>query len=265
MERKMKIVVIGASGFIGTRLVGRLRHGAHDVVAASPASGVNTISGDGLPEAMEGAAVVIDVSNSPTYDDAPARDFFVTSGSNLMAAERAAHVAHHIVLSIVGTDRLQGSGYFRGKLIQEQIVRESGQPHTIVRSTQFFEFLERVAGYSMANQVVRLSPALVQPVAVDDVVEILAQFALLRPMNGVVELAGPHSFRLNKAVARVLESKFDDRLVVADPDAPYFGVILNEATLVPDGTAIIAPTSFEDWLRRMMPPLPVPVLNQVTS
>lgn len=259
----MKIVVIGATGFIGARLVGRLRQGGHEVVAASPSSGVNTVSGDGLSEVMEGTKVVVDVSNSPSYDEAPARDFFTSSGTNLMAAEQAAHVAHHIVLSVVGTDRLQDSGYFRGKLIQEQIVRESGRPHTIIRSTQFFEFLERIAGENTVDRMVRLSPARVQPIAADDVVEILGEFAMKRPANGIVELAGPHSFRLNTAVARVLESRMDDRLVVADPDARYFGAILNDGTLVPSGPAILGPTTFDSWLHHMMPPPEAPAPDQV--
>jgi uncharacterized protein YbjT (DUF2867 family) len=253
----MKIVVIGGSGLIGTRLVGRLRQGAHIVVGASPASGVNTMSGDGLPEALEGADVVVDVSNSPSHDAKAAAAFFQKSAANLLSAEQSAGVKHHVVLSIVGTDRMRASGYYRAKLTQEQIVRESGQPYSILRSTQFFEFLEQIAGYSMVDQVVRLSPAFVQPVAADDVVEMLAQLAMQPAMNGILEIAGPHSFHLNNVVARVLATKFDERLVVADPDARYFGALLNDGTLVPDGTAVIAPTSFEDWLHRIMP-LPAP-------
>jgi uncharacterized protein YbjT (DUF2867 family) len=249
----MKIVVVGGSGLIGSRLVGRLRHGGHEVVAASPASGVNTITGDGLAEAMESTQVVIDASNSPVLDDKGAREFFLTSGTNLMAVERAAGVAHHIVLSIVGTDRLRDSGYYRAKLIQEQIVRESEMAHTIVRSTQFFEFLEGIAGYSTVDRIVRLSPVSVQPVAADDVVEMLARFAFQPAVNGIIEIAGPHSFHLNGIVERVLSAKFDDRLVIADPDARYFGAVLDDTMLVPSGTAIIAPTSFEDWLARTVP------------
>jgi uncharacterized protein YbjT (DUF2867 family) len=249
----MKVVVIGGSGLIGSRLVGRLRHGGHEVVAASPASGINTVTGDGLPEAMEGTSVVIDASNSPSLDDAGARQFFYTSGNNLVAVERAAKVDHHIVLSIVGTDRLRDSGYYRAKLIQEQLVRESELPHTIVRSTQFFEFLDGIAGFSTVDRIVRLPPASVQPVAADDVVDALANLAVQAPINGIVEIAGPHSFRLNGIVERVLAAKFDDRLVIADPDARYFGAVLDDTMLVPAGTAVIAPTSFEDWLNRTVP------------
>lgn len=249
----MKIVVIGGTGLLGSRLVGRLRQGGHQVIAASPASGVNTITGDGLPEAMEGAQVVIDASNSPSLEDDGARDFFLTSGSNLMAAERAAGVTHHIVLSIVGTDRLRESGYYRAKLIQEQLVRESELAHTIVRSTQFFEFLESIAGYSTVDRIVRLSPVYVQPVAADDVAEALASLAFREPVNGIVEIAGPHSFHLNGIVGRILAAKYDDRLVIADPDARYFGAVLDDTMLVPSGAAIIAPTSFEDWLNRALP------------
>jgi uncharacterized protein YbjT (DUF2867 family) len=249
----MKIVVIGGSGLIGSRLVGRLRQGGHEVVAASPATGVNTVTGDGLAEAMERTQVVIDTSNSPSLDDKGAAEFFSTSADNLMAAEQAAGVAHHIVLSIVGTDRLRDSGYYRAKLIQEQIVRGSDLPHTIVRSTQFFEFLEGIAGYSTIDRIVRLSPAYVQPVAADDVAETLATFASRAPVNGIVEIAGPHSFHLNGIVGRVLAAKYDDRLVIADPDARYFGAVLDDTMLVPSGTAIIAPTSFEDWLNRTVP------------
>ncbi len=249
----MKIVVIGGGGFIGTRLAGRLRQGGHEVVAASPSSGVNTVSGDGLPEAMEGAHVVVDVSNSPSYDAKVALDFFFTSGNNLLAATRAAGVGHHVVLSIVGTDRMQDSGYFRGKLLQEQLVRESDRPHTIVRSTQFFEFMDGIAGFSTVDQIVRLSPAYVQPVAADDVVEFLARTAFQEPVDGVVEVAGPHSFHLNNVVGRVLAAKLDERLVIADPDARYLGARLDDRTLIPDGTAMIAPTTLEDWLSRTLP------------
>ncbi len=249
----MKVVVIGGSGLIGSKLVGTLRRGGHVVVAASPASGVNTVTGDGLPEAMEGADVVIDVSNPPSFDDTAARDFFYASGTNLMAAERVVGVGHHIVLSIVGTDRLQDSGYFRAKLVQEQLVRGSERPHTILRSTQFFEFLDGIADSSMVDQVVRLPVASVQPVAADDVADALAEMAFRVPVNGVVEFAGPQSYHLNHLVERVLAARLDDRLVVADPNARYFGAILDDTTLVPMGPAVIAPTSFDDWLSRRMP------------
>jgi uncharacterized protein YbjT (DUF2867 family) len=249
----MNIVVIGGSGLIGSRLVGRLRQGGHEVIAASPASGVNTVTGDGLPEALEGADIVIDVANSPSLDGAAAWDFFFASGNNLMAAERAAGVGHHIALSVVGTDRLQQSGYFRAKLLQEQLVRDSGRPHTIVRSTQFFEFMDRIAGPSPLAQVLRLSPAFVQPIAADDVAESLAAVAFEAPADGILEIAGPQSFHLNELVGRVLAARLDERLVVADPDAPYFGVRLSDLTLVPGHDARLARTTFEEWLIRTMP------------
>jgi uncharacterized protein YbjT (DUF2867 family) len=253
----MKILVIGGSGLIGSRLVGRLRQGGHEVIAASPATGVNTVTGDGLPEAMEGTDVVVDVANSPSLDGPTAWDFFFESGSNLMAAERASDVKHHITLSVVGTDKLQESGYFRAKLIQEQLVQESDRPYTILRSTQFFEFMDRMAGAGTVDQIVRLPPAFVQPVAADDVAETLATLALRPPVGGMVELAGPQSFHLSDLVGRVLAAKLDDRLVVADPDALYFGALLNDLTLVPSGEPIIGPTSFEDWLSREIPALPM--------
>jgi uncharacterized protein YbjT (DUF2867 family) len=211
---------------------------------------VNTVTGDGLPEAMEGTDVVVDVANSPTFDGAAAWDFFFTSGHNLLAAEMSSGVKHHVALSVVGTDRLQDSGYFRAKLVQEQLVEESGVPYTILRSTQFFEFMRGIAGSSIEDRVVRLSPALTQPVAADDVAEALAQIAIRSPVNSIVELAGPEPFRLTDIVGRVLASNHDERIVVADPDARYFGVHLDERTLIPAGQPRIAPTSLELWLSR---------------
>jgi uncharacterized protein YbjT (DUF2867 family) len=246
----MKIVVIGGSGLIGAKLVGRLKHDGHYVVAASPSSGVNTITGDGLPEALEGARVVVDVSNSPSLDATAARDFFSKSAANLMAVEGAAGVRHHILLSIVGTDRLQDSGYFQGKLIQEQLVRESGRPYTIVRATQFFEFMAGIAGYNTVDRIVRLPTAFVQPLAAQDVVETLAKIASQAAGNRIIELAGPESFRLNRAVERVLTASLDERLVVADAHARYFGAMLDDTTLVPAGAAIIAPTTLDEWIGR---------------
>ena len=244
----MRIVVIGGSGLIGSKLVGRLRHGGHDVVAASPSTGVNTVTGDGLPEVMEGTDVVVDVANSPSFDAAIAWDFFFDSGNNLFAAENAARVKHHLALSVVGTDRLLDSGYFRAKLLQEDLVKESGIPYTIERSTQFFEFMRGIAGSSMDSQIVRLSPALTQPIAADDVAEALAQAAVRAPINGTLEVAGPEPYRLSDIVGRVLAETHDERLVVADPDAPYFGVHIEERTLVPGGSPYIAPTSLDAWL-----------------
>jgi uncharacterized protein YbjT (DUF2867 family) len=247
----MKIVVIGGSGLIGSRVVGRLRQGGHDVVAASPSTGVNTVSGDGLPEAMEGTEVVVDVANSPSFDSAVAWDFFFNSGHNLFAAENAAGVRHHIALSVVGTEQLLDSGYFRAKLLQEQLVQESGLPYTILRATQFFEFINGIAGFSTADQVVRLPPALAQPVAADDVAETLAQIALRAPANGTVELAGPEPYRLSDVVGRVLAVNHDERLVIADRQAGYFGVHIGERTLVPAGEhPYIGTISLDEWLAR---------------
>jgi uncharacterized protein YbjT (DUF2867 family) len=249
----VKIVVIGGSGLIGTKLVGRLRQGGHDVVAASPSSGVNTVTGDGLPDAMEDAQVVVDVANSPSFDGAVAWDFFFTSGHNILAAEAAAGVKHHVALSVVGTDRLLDSGYFRAKLVQEELIRESGIPYTILRSTQFFEFMGGMASANTESQIVRLSPALTQPVAADDVAETLAQISLRAPVNGIVELAGPEPFRLSDIVGRVLAVNHDERLVIADPDAKYFGVHLQERTLIPSENPYIAPTNLDAWLSRNQP------------
>jgi uncharacterized protein YbjT (DUF2867 family) len=246
-------VVIGGSGLIGTKLVGRLRQGGHDVVAASPSSGVNTVTGDGLPDAMEDAQVVVDVANSPSFDGAVAWDFFFTSGHNILAAEAAAGVKHHVALSVVGTDRLLDSGYFRAKLVQEELIRESGIPYTILRSTQFFEFMGGMASANTESQIVRLSPALTQPVAADDVAETLAQISLRAPVNGIVELAGPEPFRLSDIVGRVLAVNHDERLVIADPDAKYFGVHLQERTLIPSENPYIAPTNLDAWLSRNQP------------
>jgi uncharacterized protein YbjT (DUF2867 family) len=249
----MKIVVIGGSGLIGSKLVTRLRQGGHDVVAASPSSGVNSVTGDGLPDAMEDAQVVVDVANSPSFGGAVAWDFFFTSGHNILAAEAAAGVRHHVALSVVGTDRLLDSGYFRAKLVQEDLIRESGIPYTILRSTQFFEFMGGMAGANTESQVVRLSPALTQPVAADDVAETLAQISLREPVNGTVELAGPEPFRLSDIVGRVLAVNHDERLVIADPDAKYFGVHLQERTLIPSANPYIAPTNLDAWLSRNQP------------
>jgi uncharacterized protein YbjT (DUF2867 family) len=244
----MKIVVIGGTGLIGTKLVGRLRQFGHAVVAASPGTGVNSVTGDGLPEAMEGTDVVVDVANSPSFAADAAWDFFLRSGQNLMAAESASGVRHHIALSVVGTERLLGSGYFRAKLLQERLVRESGRPFTILRATQFFEFMKSIAGSSMDGQVVKLSPALVQPVAADDVAAALADIVVGPPVNDTVELAGPEPFHLSDLVGRILAAGLDERIVIADRHASYFGVELDDETLMPGRTPHIAQTAFETWL-----------------
>jgi len=247
----MKIVVIGGSGLIGSRVVNRLRQGGHLVVAASPAMGINTITGDGLYEALEDAEVVIDVANSPSLDDGAAWDFFFKSGTNLFAAETATGTRHHVALSIVGTDDMLDSGYFRAKQLQERLVQESGVPHTILRSTQFFEFMRGIADSSTEDQIVRVPPALTQPTAADDVAETLAQLSLRAPANAMLELAGPESYRMSDVVGRVLAVDHDERLVVSDPRARYFGVHIGERTLVPRGEhPLIGSISLDDWLVR---------------
>jgi uncharacterized protein YbjT (DUF2867 family) len=244
----MKIVVIGGSGLIGTKLVNRLRQHGDEVVAASPNSGVNTITGEGLAEALAGAQVVVDVANSPSFEDKAVLEFFETSGRNLLAAEAAAGVGHHIALSVVGTDRLQGSGYFRGKMAQENLIRGSKIPYTIVQSTQFFEFMGGIAQSGTVGQTVHLSPAFVQPIASDDVADAMTDVALGAPVNGTIEIAGPERVRLNELVGRFLSATKDPREVVADTHALYFGVELNDQSLIPGDNPRIGATRFEDWL-----------------
>ena len=246
----MKIVVIGGSGLIGTKVVNKLREQGHEVVAASPASGVNTITGEGLAEALAGARVVVDLANSPSFEDKAVLEFFETSGRNLLAAEVAAGVGHHVALSVVGTDRLLESGYFRAKMAQEKLIKASKVPYTIVRSTQFFEFLGGIAQSGTEGQTVRLSPALVQPIAADDVAAAVADVTLGAPVNGTVEVAGPERVRLAELVERFLTAKADARKVVADVHARYFGVELNDQSLVPGDSSRIGSTHFEGWLRQ---------------
>lgn len=244
----MKIVVIGGSGLIGRKLVERLRRRDHEVFAASPASGVDTITGRGLAQALAGARVVVDVANSPSFKDEEVLQFFQTSGHHLLAAELAAGVRHHLVLSVVGTERLLESGYFRGKKVQEALVKAGRIPYTIVRSTQFFDFLGGIADASTTGAVVRLSPAPVQPIASDDVADALAEFALAEPLNGTVEIAGPERLALAQLVRRFLEAKHDPRSVVEDDDARYFGALLSDTTLLPGDARRIGPTRLEGWL-----------------
>lgn len=246
----MKIVVIGGSGLIGAKLVNNLRKRGHNVVAASPASGVNTITGEGLAEALAGADVVVDVANSPSFEDEAVLEFFETSGRNLLAAEAVAGVRHHVALSIVGTDRLSDSGYLRAKLAQEKLIKASKIPYTIVRSTQFFEFLGGIAQSNTNGNTVHLSPALFQPIASDDVAAVLTETALGTPVNGIIEVAGPERVRMAALVQRFLNAKHDQRTVVVDPHARYFGVELSDQSLVPGERARIAPTRFEDWLSK---------------
>ena len=249
----MKIVVIGGSGLIGTKLVNKLRQLGHEVVAASPSSGVNTITGEGLAEALAGAQVVVDVANSPSWEDKAVLDFFETSGRNLLAAEAAAGVGHHIALSVVGTERLLASGYFRAKMAQETLIKASPVPYTIVRATQFFEFVGGIAQSATDEQTVRLSPALVQPIVSDDVAAALVQVVVGTPLNGTVELAGPERLRLDELVRQFLSAHRDARKVTTDVHALYFGIELNDQSLTPGNNPRIGPTRFEDWLSRSMP------------
>lgn len=246
----MKIVVIGGSGLIGTKLVNRLRQAGHDVLAASPKSGVDTITGEGLSDALTGAAVAVDVVNAPSFEDRAVMEFFETSSRNLLAAETAAGVRHHVALSVVGADRLRDSGYLRAKMAQENLIKASAIPYTILRSTQFFEFLDGIAQSAADGQVVRLSPALLQPIASDDVVAALADLTLGAPVNGMVEIAGPEQIGLAELVRRFLSAKKDPRQVVADANAHYFGTKLNDQSLTPGDGPRIGVTHFEDWLRQ---------------
>jgi len=244
----MKIVVIGGTGLIGSKTVDRLRKQDHEVVAASPNTGVNTITGEGLSEALAGAEVVIDLANSPSFADREAMEFFETSGRNLLAAEKVAGVKHHIALSVVGTDRLQENGYFRAKLAQERLIKESGIPYTIVRSTQFMEFLNGIAQAGTVGHAVHLSQAYVQPIASDDVADAIADVALGAPANATIEISGPERFRLSELVARYLKSTGDSRRVEVDPEARYFGARLDDGSLVSDNAPRLGRITFEQWL-----------------
>src|ERR671934_1947425 len=246
----MKIVVIGGTGLIGSKTVAILRQGGHEVVAASPNTGVNTITGEGLKEATAGAQVVIDLANSPSFEDKAVLEFFETSGRHLLPAEAAAGVGHHVALSIVGTDRMPDNGYFRAKVAQEKLIEVSGIPHTIIRSTQFLEFLGGIAAASAEGNIVRLSPGLFQPIAADDVAAIVADVALTAPRNGIVEIAGPERAPFNEIVPRYLKAVGDPRTVVRDPEARYFGGRVEERSLVPWGEARLGRIGLDEWLRR---------------
>jgi uncharacterized protein YbjT (DUF2867 family) len=252
----MKIVVIGGSGLIGTKLANKLRQHGHQVVAASPASGVNTITGEGLAEALRGASVVVDVSNSPSFEEAAVLKFFETSTRNLLAAEAETGIGHHVALSVVGTERLPSSGYFRAKIAQEKLIKSSTIPHSIVHATQFFEFIKSIADAATDGNTVRLAPVLIQPMAADDVASALGRVAVGSPLNGTVEVAGPAQFRLDELIRLDLGARNDPREVIADPHARYFGAKLSERTLVPGADARLGETSFEDWLSRSAPQLP---------
>jgi uncharacterized protein YbjT (DUF2867 family) len=244
----MKIVVIGGTGLIGSKLVNKLREHGHEAVAASPNTGVNTLTGDGLAEALKGASVVVDVSNSPSWEDAAVLNFFETSTRNLLAAEAAAGVGHHVALSVVGTERLLESGYFRAKIAQENMIKASSIPYTIVRATQFYEFVKGIADFSTQGNDVHLPPALIQPMAADDVASAVGRVAVGKPANGIVEIGGPEKFHMDELIRQGLAARKDPRGVVTDPQAKYYGVKLTESELVPAGNATLGKIRFEEWL-----------------
>jgi uncharacterized protein YbjT (DUF2867 family) len=246
----MKIVVIGGSGLIGSKLVNILRQRGHEALAASPSSGVNTVTGEGLSEALKGAQGVVDVANAPSWEDQAVLEFFETSGKNLLAAEAAAGVRHHVALSVVGTERLQESGYFRAKMAQEKLIKASRIPYTIVRATQFFEFVGAIAQSATDGQMVRLPPAQMQPIVSDDVAAALADVVLAEPLNATVELAGPEEIRMDELVRRFLVARHDSRHVMTDPHAGYFGTAVNDQSLTPGANPRVGKTSFADWLAR---------------
>jgi len=248
----MKIVVIGGSGLIGSKVVSKLGEHGHEAIAASPASGVDTLTGEGLSEVLEGASVVVDVSNSPSFEDAAVMEFFTTATGNILAAEAAAGVGHHVALSVVGTERLTESGYFRAKLAQEELIEGSSIPYSLVRATQFYEFMQRIADEATDGDTVRLPPALIQPMAADDVASAVARAAVGAPLNGMVEVAGPAQYRLDELIRGVLKTRNDPRKVVADPTARYFGISPSERALLPGADARVAETRFEDWLDQQL-------------
>ena len=248
MNKKMKIVVIGGSGLIGTKVVNNLRQRGHEVVVGSPSTGVNTITGEGLADALTGAEVVVDVANAPAWEDKAVLEFFETSGRNLLAAEAAAGVRHHVALSVVGTERLLASGYFRAKLAQEALIKASPIPYTIVRATQFFEFAGGIAKGATEGQTVRVPAAMMQPIVSDDVAAAVANVALAEPLNGMVETAGPDPIRQDELVRQFLQATGDPRTVVTDASALYYGIAVNDQSLTPGDNPILGPTHFKDWL-----------------
>jgi len=246
----MKIVVIGGTGLIGTKLVKNLRQAGHDVVVASPSQGINAVTGEGLAAALAGARIVVDVANSPSWEDQAVLEFFEKSSGNLLAAEAAAGVQHHVALSVVGTDRLLVSGYFRAKMAQEKLIKASPVPYTIVRATQFFDFVGGIAQAATEGETVRVPSALMQPIVSDDVAAALADIAVAQPLNGTMELAGPEPIRQDELVRQFLKANHDLRKVVTDENALYFGIKLNDQSLTPDGKPRLGPTRFADWLSR---------------
>jgi len=246
----MKIVVVGGTGLIGSKLIEKLRGEGQRAEPASPASGVNTLTREGLAAALEGVAVVVDVTNSPSFEDAAVLSFFVTSTRNLLNAEAEAGVGHHVALSVVGTERLSESGYFRGKIAQEELIEGASIPYSIVHATQFFEFIKGIADDATEDDAVRLAPVLIQPIAADDVASAVGRIAIGSPLNGIVEVAGPQRFRLDELVRRDLRARHDPREVIPDPEARYFGGKLSEQSLLPGDDAILAETRYEDWFDR---------------
>ena len=244
----MKIVVIGGTGLIGTKVVGKLRAQGHEALAASPSSGVNTVTGEGLTEVLEGSSVVVDVSNAPSWEDAAVMEFFVTSTRNLLAHETVAGVRHHVALSVVGSERLTESGYFRAKIAQEELIKASSIPYSIVRATQFFEFLKAIADTSTDGNSVYLPPVFIQPMAADDVAIAVSRIATGSPTHGVIEVGGPERFRLDELVRRALAARNDPREVVTDPRARYYGAQVTERTLVPGDDARLGEARFDEWL-----------------
>jgi uncharacterized protein YbjT (DUF2867 family) len=244
----MKLVIIGGSGLIGSKLVTALREHGHEAVAASPHTGVNTLTGEGLADVLQGASVVVDVSNSPSFEEVAAMNFFTTSTHNLLSYEAAAGVTHHVALSVVGIERLPGYGYFRAKVAQEKLIKESSIPYSIVRATQFFEFVTSIAASATVGNIVRLPPVLIQPMAADDVAKAVGKIAVGTPENSIVEIGGPEAFRLDELVRQGLTARLDPREVVADPQARYFGGMPSERTLVPGDGARLGEIRFQEWL-----------------
>jgi uncharacterized protein YbjT (DUF2867 family) len=246
----MKLVIIGGTGLIGSKLVTKLRERGHDAVAASPDTGVNTLTGEGLAEVLQGASVVVDVSNSPSFEDAAVMEFFTTSTRNLLEAAGAAGMTHYVALSVVGTERLSESGYFRAKTAQEQLIKESSIPYSIVHATQFFEFIKNIAAAATDGSTVRLAPVLIQPIAADDVAKAVGRIAVGSPVNGVVEVAGPEQFRLDELIREGLSARQDAREVVSDPRARYFGATLAMRTLMPGDGAQLGEVRLQEWLNQ---------------
>jgi uncharacterized protein YbjT (DUF2867 family) len=249
----MKLVIIGGTGLIGSKLVAKLREHGHEAVAASPDTGVNSLTGEGLAEALQGASVLVDVSNSPSFENAAVMEFFTTSTRNLLEYGAAAGVTHYVALSVVGSERLLDSGYFRAKMAQEKLIRESSIPYSIVHATQFFEFVKSIAAAATVGNTVRLAPVLIQPMAAEDVAKAVGRVAVSTPVNGIVEVAGPEEFRLDELIRKGLSARQDSREVVADPRAPYFGALLGERTLVPAADARLGEIRFQEWLSQPMP------------